>query len=84
MIYMLCQTGRFTNQEIAKLFGLIYSSVSRRVGIVKKQLRDDKVLKEELDRPNVLIKIRHHIFVNQVLIPYLQVVTITDCFFGRG
>ncbi len=36
MIYMLWQTGRFTNQEIAKLFGLTYSSVSRRVGIVRK------------------------------------------------
>ncbi len=36
MIYMLWQTDRFTNQEIAKLFGLTYSSVSRRVGIVRK------------------------------------------------
>ena len=62
MIYMLWQTGRFTNQEIAKLFGLTYSSVSRRVGIVRKQLGEDKLVKDKLDRPNVLIKMRYHIF----------------------
>jgi DNA-directed RNA polymerase specialized sigma24 family protein len=53
---MLWQTGRFTNQEIAKLFGLTYSSVSRRVGIVRKQLREDKLVKDKLDRANALIK----------------------------
>ncbi len=56
MIYMLWQTARFTNQEIAKLFGLTYSSVSRRVGIVRKQLREDKLVKDKLDRANTLIK----------------------------
>ncbi len=57
MIYMLWQTGRFTNQEIAKLFGLTYSSVNRRVGIVRKELRGDKLVKDKLDRANTLIKI---------------------------
>ncbi len=61
MIYMLWQTGRFTNQEIAKLFGLTYSSVSRRVGFVRKQLREDKVVKHKLDRVSVLIKMWYHI-----------------------
>ncbi|MBC8460660.1 MAG: hypothetical protein H8D67_21965 [Deltaproteobacteria bacterium] len=56
MIYMLWQTGRFTNQEIAELFGLTYSSVSRRVGIVREQLREDTVLKDKLDSTNALIK----------------------------
>ncbi len=56
MIYMLWQNGRFRNQEIAKLFGLTYSSVSRRVGIVRKQLREDKLVKDKLDRANALIK----------------------------
>ncbi len=56
MIYMLWQTARFTNHEIAKLFGLTYSSVSRRVGIVRKQLREDKLVKDKLDRTNPLIK----------------------------
>jgi hypothetical protein len=57
MIYMLWQTGRFTNQEIAKLFALTYSSVSRRVGFVRKQLRGDKLVRDKLDRANGLIKI---------------------------
>jgi len=57
MIYILWQTGRFTNQGIAKLFGLTYSSVSRRVGIVRKQLGEDKLVKDKLDRTNQLIKI---------------------------
>ncbi len=56
MTYMLWQTGCLTNQEIAKLFGLTYSSVSRRVGIVRKQLREDKLVKHKLDRVNTLIK----------------------------
>ncbi len=56
MIYILWQTGRFTNQEIAKLFGLTYSSVSRRVGIVRTQLREDKLVKDKLDHANMLIK----------------------------
>ncbi len=56
MIYMLWQTGRFTNQEIAKLFGLTYSSVNRRVGIVRKQLREDTPVKDKFDRVNALIK----------------------------
>ncbi len=57
MIYMLWQTGPFTNQEIAKLFGLTYSLVNKRVGIVRKQLREDKLVKDKLDRANMLIKI---------------------------
>ena len=56
MIYMLWQTGRFTNQEIAKLFGLTYSSVNRRMGIVRKQLREDTPVKDKFDRVNALIK----------------------------
>ncbi len=56
MIYILWQTGRFTDQEIAKLFGLTYSSVSRRVGIVRKQLREDKLVKDKIDHANALIK----------------------------
>jgi len=46
----------FHNQGIAKLFGLTYSSVSRRVGIVRKQLREDKLVKDKLDGANALIK----------------------------
>ena len=38
MIYFLWQTGRFTNQKISELFGLSYSSVSRRVGVFRENL----------------------------------------------
>ena len=56
MIYVLWNTGRFTNQKVAKLFGLSYSSVSRRVSIVRNRLREDKIFKAKLDRLNALIK----------------------------
>ncbi|MEA3429615.1 MAG: hypothetical protein U9Q84_10515, partial [Thermodesulfobacteriota bacterium] len=56
MIYFLWRTGRFTNQKISELFGLSYSSVSRRVGIFRKKLRVDKIFKKEYDKISALIK----------------------------
>ena len=56
MIYFLWQTGRFTNQKISGLFGLSYSSVSRRVAIFREKLRVDKTFKKEYDRISALIK----------------------------
>ena len=56
MIYFLWQTGRFTNQKIAGLFGLSYSSVSRRVGIFREKLRVDKIFKKEYGKISALIK----------------------------
>ena len=47
MIYFLWQTGRFTNQKISELFGLSYSSISRRVGIFREKLCVDKTFKKE-------------------------------------
>jgi len=41
----------------AKLFCSTYSSVSRWVGFVRKQLREDKLVKAKLDRTNPLIKL---------------------------
>ncbi|CAG0970180.1 hypothetical protein ANRL3_01447 [Anaerolineae bacterium] len=38
MIYLLWSTGWYTNQEIGDLFGLGYSSISRRVTIMKLKL----------------------------------------------
>ena len=40
MIYFLWGLGLFRNQEIAECFGIGYSSVSQRVRIVKKRLRN--------------------------------------------
>jgi len=56
MIYFLWQTGLFTNQKISELFGLSYSSVSRRVGIFREKFRVDKTFKKEYDGISVLIK----------------------------
>ena len=55
-LYFLWQTGRFFNRKIAELFGLSYSSVSKRAGIVRKRLREEKTFKDEFDRLNALIK----------------------------
>ncbi len=57
MIYFLCQIGRFTNRKISELFGLSYSSISRRVVIFRKKLRVDKTFKKKYDKISVLIKI---------------------------
>ena len=56
MIYFLWQTGLFTNRKISELFGLSYSSVSRRVGIFREKLRVDKIFQREYDEISVLIK----------------------------
>ena len=56
MVYFLWQTGRFSNRKIAELFGLSYSSVSKRAGIVRKRLREEKTFKDDFDRLNALIK----------------------------
>ena len=55
MIYFLWQTGCFTNQKISDLFGLSYSSVSRRVGVFREKLRADKTFKKDYDGISPLI-----------------------------
>ncbi len=57
MIYFLWQTGRFTNQKISELFGLSYSSVSKRVSIFREKLRVDKTFKKKYDEIRALSKI---------------------------
>ncbi len=49
--------GSFHKPGDCKAVGLTYSSVSRRVGIVRKQLREDKLVKDKLDGANALIKL---------------------------
>ncbi len=56
MLYFLWQTRRFTNQKISELFGLSYTSVGIRVGIVRKKLVDDKTFKERYDEISMLIE----------------------------
>ena len=57
MVYSLWQKGSFSNRKLAELFGLSYSSVSKRAGIVRKRLSEEKRFKDEFDRLNALIKL---------------------------
>ncbi|TLD42394.1 MAG: hypothetical protein JETT_1328 [Candidatus Jettenia ecosi] len=46
LIFLLWSTGWYNNQEIGNLFGLGYSSISRRVSIMQSMvLEDDKIYK---------------------------------------
>ena len=38
LLYWLWQEGKYTNLQIGELFGLIHSSVSRRVTIIRKKM----------------------------------------------
>jgi hypothetical protein len=44
LIYLLWHAGHLTNRQIGERFGLSYSAVSRRVGIIKDLLENDKAL----------------------------------------
>jgi len=44
IIYLLWETGRFSNQTIGKLLGLSYSSISKQVSLFRKRLGEDKKL----------------------------------------
>lgn len=47
----------FNNQEIGNLFGLGYSSISRRVTIMKSKILKDNEIHERLEELNSLIKV---------------------------
>ncbi|MFH2218935.1 MAG: hypothetical protein ABII68_04665 [Pseudomonadota bacterium] len=46
LIYVLWETGKYTNREIGELFGLTYSSISRRVEISKERLKDNETFNQ--------------------------------------
>ncbi|MDR4509382.1 MAG: transposase [Candidatus Brocadiaceae bacterium] len=46
LIYLLWSTGWYNNQEIGNLFGLGYSSISRRVTIMKSMISKDSKIKK--------------------------------------
>ncbi len=56
LIYLLWSTGWYSNQEIGNLFGLGYSSISRRVTIMKPMIAKDGKLNKKLVRLNSQIK----------------------------
>ena len=57
LIYLMWQSGRLTNVQIAEKFGLTYSAVSRRVSVFKNMLGKNKTLQNKFNRVKSLIKI---------------------------
>jgi hypothetical protein len=57
LIYLMWQSGQLTNVQIAEKFGLTYSAVSRRAGVFKNMLGENKTLQQKLNRVKSLIKI---------------------------
>jgi chromosomal replication initiation ATPase DnaA len=56
LIYLLWELGKYKNSEIGNPFGLGYSSVSRRVSIVKSKLEKDQELRRKYEKIKSLIK----------------------------
>jgi len=57
LIYLLWQTGRFSNAEIGEQFGLTYSSVTRRVDVLKNRLKNEDELKRRYKALKSQIKV---------------------------
>lgn len=56
LLYLLWESGIYTNKEIGAMFGLSYSAVSRRVGLLRPRLLKDRQLKKKYNKANALIK----------------------------
>ena len=57
LIYLLWSTGWYNNQEIGNLFGLGYSSISRRVTIMKSKISKENEMNKRLEEIKSLIKV---------------------------
>ena len=57
LIYLLWQTGRFSNSDIAAQFGLTYSSVTRRVDAFEKQSEQSVKFKNKYEKFKSQIKV---------------------------
>lgn len=56
LIYLLWKTGLYKNHEIGKLFGLTYSSISRRVNITRSRTSNDSKFKQQFKQLKSQIK----------------------------
>ncbi|MGR3293989.1 MAG: hypothetical protein ACUZ9M_08270 [Candidatus Scalindua sp.] len=56
LIYLLWNTGLYRNYEIAKIFNISYSSVSKQVNNIKLKLRKESHLKKIFKKANSLFK----------------------------
>ncbi|OQY98313.1 MAG: hypothetical protein B6D35_12505 [Candidatus Brocadia sp. UTAMX2] len=57
LIYLLWSTGWYTNREIGNVFGLGYSSISRRVAVMKSKMSKDDEMHKRLEGIKSLIKV---------------------------
>jgi len=57
LIYLLWSSGWYSNQEIGRLFGLGYSSISRRVTIMKSKISKEDEINKRLKEIKSLIKV---------------------------
>jgi len=57
LVYLLWQSGNFSNSEIGMQFGLTYSSISRRVKIFQLLLDTNKKVRNEYERIKSQIKV---------------------------
>jgi putative transposase len=57
LIYVLWSTGWYNSQEIGNLFGLGYSSISRRVTIVKSMMSKDDKINRRISKAKSQIKV---------------------------
>jgi len=54
---LLWESGRFSNQKIASLVGLTYSSISKQVSLFRSRLSDDGGLREKYKSLNSQFKV---------------------------
>ena len=57
LIYLLWESGRLSNQEIGDFFGLGYSAISRRAGVIRKKLATERELSDQLNSLKSKIKV---------------------------
>ncbi|MCP4725694.1 MAG: hypothetical protein GY863_11690 [bacterium] len=56
LLYLLWESGIYTNKEIGAMFRLSYSAVSRRVGILRPRLLKERKLKKKYNIASALIR----------------------------
>jgi len=56
LIFSVWKTGLLTNEEIGRLFGMTYSSVSHIVSSIRLRIKESRELKEKSNQINSLYK----------------------------
>jgi hypothetical protein len=56
LLYLIRQMGVLTDQQLGGMFGLGYSAVSRRAGIFKAKLQENRALQRKFEKVKSRIK----------------------------